>query len=74
MFIFLIAKGCYIKYVPIQPPPAEVGTGGLAAPSTGVELACVSKTGERQIVAQYDAVQCPIIIPSDSEDEDENEG
>ena len=74
MFIFLIAKGCYLNYVPILTPPAEVGTGGLAAPSTGVELACVSITGERQIVVQYDAVQCPINVLSSDEDEDEDEG
>ena len=73
MFIFLIAKGCYLNYVPILTPPAEVGTGLLAEPSSGVQLACTSITGESQIVAQYDAVQCPINVDEDK-DEDEDEG
>ena len=72
MFIFLIAAGCELKYVPILTPGAEVGTGLLAEPS-GVELACTSNTGDKQTLAQYDVVQCPRNNQDEDEDEDEDE-
>ena len=83
MFIFLIAKGCHLKYVPILTPiPTgretnvdennHLKTGLLAQPSSGVELACTSNTGDKQTLAQYDVVQCP--RNNQDEDEDEDEG
>ena len=70
MFIFLIAQGCELKYVPILTP---IATGRETAVderrAVRVELACTSNTGAKQTVAEYHAVQCP----RNNEDEDEDD-
>jgi hypothetical protein len=71
LFIFLIAGGCTLKYVPNLAP---IATGRETA--LGVELACTSNTGDKQTLAQYDVVQCPSnnLTEDENEDEDEDEG
>ena len=55
MFIFLIAEGCEIIFVP----------------TVDVELACTSNTGLKQTVAEYQAVECPRNNDDDDDDDDD---